>query len=181
MVGANPQRVAQAPRALRHDLLLEDRQASVLPCGRQHLHFGVLEAPIGAHAPHHHFHAHLRRLQAGQVDRRAYRNGVFAHDRAHGGVTGFDEAHLELRADIEPRMDPQPWERFLASSANPRMPTVGEAISQTLSVEQAAVLERHLRPLVERGIGEHRMASALIRAVKHGGDDDARSPSKAGR
>jgi ubiquinone/menaquinone biosynthesis C-methylase UbiE len=96
-------------------------------------------------------------------------------------TAGFDETHLELRADIEPRMDPQPWERFLASSANPRMPTVGEAISQTLSVEQAAVLERHLRPLVERGIGEHRMASALIRAVKHGGDDDARSPSKAGR
>jgi ubiquinone/menaquinone biosynthesis C-methylase UbiE len=95
-------------------------------------------------------------------------------------MAGFDEVHLELRADIEPRMNPQPWERFLASSSNPLVPTIGAAISQTLSDEEAAALERHLRPLVERGIGEHRMASALIRAVKHGGDKDARSPSKAG-
>jgi len=95
-------------------------------------------------------------------------------------MAGFDEVHLELRADIEPRMDPQPWERFLASSSNPLVPTIGAAISQTLSDEEAAALERHLRPLVERGIGEHRMASALVRAVKHGGDKDARSASKAG-
>jgi len=95
-------------------------------------------------------------------------------------MAGFDEVHLELRADIEPRMEPQPWERFLASSSNPLVPTIGAAISQTLSDEEAAALERHLRPLVERGIGEHRMASALVRAVKHGGDKDARSASKAG-
>ncbi len=81
---------------------------------------------------------------------------------------GFDEVHLELRADIEPRMYPQPWERYLASSANPLVPSIGEAIAQTLTAEEAKVLERHLRPLVEHGIGEHRMATALLRAVKHG-------------
>jgi ubiquinone/menaquinone biosynthesis C-methylase UbiE len=92
---------------------------------------------------------------------------------------GFDEAHLELRADIEPRMDPQPWERFLASSANPRVPTIGEAISQSLTAEEAALVERHLRPAVEQGIGEHRMATALIRAVKHVEESDAKPPSRA--
>jgi ubiquinone/menaquinone biosynthesis C-methylase UbiE len=94
-------------------------------------------------------------------------------------VAGFDEVHLELRADIEPRMDPQPWERFLASSANPRVPTIGEAISQTLTAEEAALVEQHLRPPVEHGIGKHRMATALIRAVKHGEEDDAMPPSRA--
>ena len=37
-------------------------------------------------------------------------------------------------------MDPQPWERFLASSANPRVPTIGEAISQSLTAEEARLL-----------------------------------------
>jgi ubiquinone/menaquinone biosynthesis C-methylase UbiE len=95
-------------------------------------------------------------------------------------MAGFDEVHLELRADVEPRMDPQPWERFLAGSANPLVPTIGEAISQTLSDEEAGVLERHLRPLVEQGIGEHRMATALIRAVKHGEGNDATPRPRGG-
>ena len=81
-------------------------------------------------------------------------------------TAGFDEVHLELRADIEPRVDPQPWERFLASSSNPLVPTIGEAIAQTLTDEETALVEQHLRPLVEQGIGTHRMATALIRAVK---------------
>jgi ubiquinone/menaquinone biosynthesis C-methylase UbiE len=95
-------------------------------------------------------------------------------------VAGFDEVHLELRADIEPRMNPQPWERFLASSANPLVPTIGEAISQTLTAEEAAVLERHLRPLVEHGIGKHQMATALVRAVKHGEGNKAKPRPRAG-
>ena len=95
-------------------------------------------------------------------------------------MAGFDEVHLELRADIEPRMDPQPWGRFLASSGSPLVPTIGEAISQTLSDEEVAIVERHLRPLVEQGIGRHRMASALVRAVKHGQSSDVEPPSRAG-
>ena len=95
-------------------------------------------------------------------------------------TVGFDEVHLELRADIEPRMDPQPWERFLASSSNPLVPTIGEAISQTLRDEEAALVEQHLRPLVEQGIGKHRMATALVRAVKHGEASDAMPRPRAG-
>jgi hypothetical protein len=77
-------------------------------------------------------------------------------------------------------VNPQPWERFLASSANPLVPTIGEAISQTLSDEEAAVLERHLRPLVEQGIGKHQMATALVRAVKHGEGNKAKPRPRAG-
>jgi SAM-dependent methyltransferase len=95
-------------------------------------------------------------------------------------MAGFDEAHLELRADIEPRMGPQPWERLLASSGNPLVPTIGEAILQTLSDEEAALVEQHLRPLVEQGIGKHRMATVLIRAVKHGEASDAMPRPRAG-
>jgi ubiquinone/menaquinone biosynthesis C-methylase UbiE len=95
-------------------------------------------------------------------------------------VAGFDEVHLELRADIEPRVNPQPWERFLAGSANPLVPTIGEAISQTLTAEEAAVLERHLRPRVEQGIGKHQMATALVRAVKHGEGNKAKPRPRAG-
>jgi hypothetical protein len=95
-------------------------------------------------------------------------------------VVGFDEVHLELRADIEPRMNPQPWERFLASSANPLVPTIGEAISQTLTAGEAAALERHLRPRVEQGIGKHQMATALVRAVKHGDGNDAKPRPRVG-
>jgi len=95
-------------------------------------------------------------------------------------TAGFDEVHLELRADIEPRMDPQAWEVYLASSGSPLVPTIGEAMSQTLSDEEAALVEQHLRPLVEQGIGEHRMASALVRAVKHGEGKDATARPSAG-
>jgi len=95
-------------------------------------------------------------------------------------MAGFEEVHLELRADIEPRMDPQPWERYLASSGNPLVPTVGEAISRTLSNEEAALVEEHLRPRVEQGIGEHRMATALIRAVKSRQGNDAMRDAKTG-
>jgi hypothetical protein len=49
-----------------------------------------------------------------------------------------------------------------------------------LSDEEAGVLERHLRPLVEQGIGEHRMATALIRAVKHGEGNDATPRPRGG-
>jgi hypothetical protein len=53
-------------------------------------------------------------------------------------------------------------------------------MSQTLSDEEAALVEQHLRPLVEQGIGEHRMASALVRAVKHGEGKDATARPSAG-
>ena len=96
-------------------------------------------------------------------------------------VAGFDEVHMELRADIEPSMAPQPWERFLASASSPLVPTVGEAMAQALSDGEAAIVERHLRPLVEQGIGRHRMATVLVRAVKHGEAGDAKAPSKTGR
>jgi len=49
------------------------------------------------------------------------------------------------------------------------IPTVAEAIDQALtSAERDALIER-LRPLVEQGLGEWRMATAYLTATKPAG------------
>ena len=81
--------------------------------------------------------------------------------------SGFGEIHLELRADIEPRLQPTTWDGFLNSAPNPLLPTHAEAWATTLSADEAERLEAHLRPLVEAGIGRHRLAMAHLWATKH--------------
>jgi len=79
---------------------------------------------------------------------------------------GFTELHLELRADIEPQVPPLPWDTFAHSSGNPLIPTIGQAIAQTLDADEAEQFQTHLRPLVEAGQGEHRLATASLWATK---------------
>jgi arsenite methyltransferase len=79
---------------------------------------------------------------------------------------GFGEVHLELRVDIEPRLPPFSWDSFLNSAGNPRIPNQAEAIAATLTPDEAERLTTHLRPLVEAGIGTHRLAVAHLWAVK---------------
>lgn len=74
---------------------------------------------------------------------------------------GFNEVHLRLHVDIHP-VEARPWQTVLNSSPNPRVPTLAEAMSQTLTAEGAARLSNHLRPLIERGQGEQRMAVAYL-------------------
>ena len=79
---------------------------------------------------------------------------------------GFTEIHLELRVDIEPRLPPLAWDAFAHSAGNPLIPTVAETLAQTLSPAEIEQFQAHLRPLVENGRGEHRLATASLWATK---------------
>jgi arsenite methyltransferase len=78
---------------------------------------------------------------------------------------GFFPIELELQAEIR-AMEPRQWEVFLHSSGNPKIPTVAEAMEQALTPEERERVTRHLRPLVERGAGTWRMATAYLSATK---------------
>jgi arsenite methyltransferase len=81
------------------------------------------------------------------------------------GVAGFFPIELELQAEIR-AMEPRPWEAFLNSSGNPRIPTIAEAMDEALTAAERERFAAHLRVLVEEGKGVSRMASAYLRAVK---------------
>jgi ubiquinone/menaquinone biosynthesis C-methylase UbiE len=78
---------------------------------------------------------------------------------------GFTEAHLEYRVDIEPRAPDDP-ERFLHTAGNPLVPTLAEAMDQSLSADERQRFRSSLHPLVEHGKGTRRLAVALLSAVK---------------
>ncbi len=72
---------------------------------------------------------------------------------------------LELEAEIGP-IPPRPWEPFVNSSGNPRIPTIAEAIEQALAPDEQRRFVGHLRPLVEAGDGVARTACAYLSATK---------------
>lgn len=78
---------------------------------------------------------------------------------------GFFPISLMLDAVIEP-LPPRAWEGFANSSGNPNIPTVAEAMEQVLTAAEREQLTAHLRPLVEQGLGEWRMASAYLTATR---------------
>jgi ubiquinone/menaquinone biosynthesis C-methylase UbiE len=80
-------------------------------------------------------------------------------------AAGFFPIELELQAEIRP-LEPRPWQAFLHSSGNPKIPTIAEAMDQALSADERDRLSRHLRPLVEEGKGVWRMAHAYLRAER---------------
>jgi arsenite methyltransferase len=78
---------------------------------------------------------------------------------------GFFPVHLYLEAEIE-QAKPRAWEGFLRSSGNPNIPTLEEAMEEVLTASERAAFVAHLRPLVEEGRGEWRMASVHLAASK---------------
>jgi arsenite methyltransferase len=78
---------------------------------------------------------------------------------------GFFPIDLELQAEVR-WTDPKPWPTFLNSSGNPKIPTIAQAMDQTLTPEEREQFAEHLRPLVEEGCGVWRMATAYLKAVK---------------
>jgi arsenite methyltransferase len=80
-------------------------------------------------------------------------------------VAGFFPVELELHAFVK-SIDPRPWEAFLNSSGNPKIPTIAEAMDQALTPEERERFSAHLRRLVEDGKGVWRMAHAYLRAEK---------------
>ena len=80
---------------------------------------------------------------------------------------GFGEIHLELRAEISPADEKASWEAYFKTAGNPKIPTLEEAIQQTLTPEEAEKFIAHLRPLVEGRQQVRRWAGAYLWAVKH--------------
>jgi hypothetical protein len=78
---------------------------------------------------------------------------------------GFEQIHLDLQVRIE-RPPPMRWEAFLHASGNPRIPTIAEAMDQTLSPAERDRLSGALRRPIEQGIGRRRSALAYLWAVR---------------
>lgn len=78
---------------------------------------------------------------------------------------GFFPIRLDLEAVIEPTPR-RAWDGFVNSSGNPNIPTIAEAMEQALASDERDCLVAHLRPQVEQGLGEWRMASAYLAGTK---------------
>jgi arsenite methyltransferase len=79
---------------------------------------------------------------------------------------GFPDVRLSLRVEVSATTEPCPWEVFLHSAPNPLVPPFGEVMGQVLDDQEAVELTRAMRPLVESGTGQHRLALAELTAVK---------------
>lgn len=82
---------------------------------------------------------------------------------------GFEEVHLDYHAELSSGPSDQGnygWETLLRSSGNPNIPTLGEAMDQSLTPAEKERFTAHLRPLVEQGRGKGTSARAYLRAVK---------------
>ncbi len=82
---------------------------------------------------------------------------------------GFEEIHLSYEAKTVPdnlHDDTRDWETALNSAPNPLAPTLGEAMAEALTPEEAERFTAHLRPLVESGHRRSRDAVAYLWAVR---------------
>lgn len=84
---------------------------------------------------------------------------------AHAESAGFSKIRLDYEATIGPKKSMR-WEYLLHSSGNPRIPTLEEAINQTLTPSEAEEFVAYLRPRVEAGEGIGRAAVAYLSAMK---------------
>jgi arsenite methyltransferase len=77
---------------------------------------------------------------------------------------GFAEVRLDLRLTVQTWRKGVPWSRFLRMSGNPNVPPLGEVLDQALTAAELETFTAYLRPLVEAGRGEDRMAVAYLTA-----------------
>ena len=85
----------------------------------------------------------------------------------HAEAAGFPEIGLELQVSVKAARQPCGWEVFLRMSGNPLIPPFGEVLDRVLTATEAAEFSDYLRPLVEAGTGEERMALAYLTAVRY--------------
>jgi len=78
----------------------------------------------------------------------------------------FKEVHLELQVEIKPPAEDSDWDAFMRVAGNPKIPTLEEAIAQTLTSAEAERFVAHLRPLVDAKQGTARSALAYLWAIK---------------
>jgi arsenite methyltransferase len=73
---------------------------------------------------------------------------------------------LELSITDRPWSATPSWDEFLETSGNPRLPPIREVLHEALPNGERERFCAYLRPLVESGIGEGRLAVAYLRAAK---------------
>jgi SAM-dependent methyltransferase len=78
---------------------------------------------------------------------------------------GFFPLRLTLDSRIE-AMAPRNWDVALDSAWNPNVPTLREAMDRVLTADEREQLTESLRPAVEEGKGEWRMAFAHVSGVR---------------
>ena len=82
---------------------------------------------------------------------------------------GFEDVHLSYEAQTIPgnlRDHTRDWETALRSAPNPLAPTLGEAMAEALTPDEAERFAAHLRPLVESGRRRSRDAVAYLWTVR---------------
>lgn len=79
---------------------------------------------------------------------------------------GFKEIHLDLQAEIKPKSNNTSWEVMLRTAGNPKIPTLEEAMRESLTTAETEAFIAHLRPLVEAKHGVNQSALAYLWAVK---------------
>ncbi len=86
----------------------------------------------------------------------------------HAEETGFADIHLTLELSVtrRPWTAGSSWEEFLETTGNPRLPSFREVFEKALTADEQVRFAAHLRPLVENGVGEGRLALAYLRATK---------------
>jgi SAM-dependent methyltransferase len=78
---------------------------------------------------------------------------------------GFFPIELRLKAVIEPAV-PRSWDVFLDMAGNPNIPTLREAMEEVLTRDERERLTAQLRPVVEGGEGEWRIAFAHLTGTR---------------
>jgi arsenite methyltransferase len=78
---------------------------------------------------------------------------------------GFGEIHISVACDVTKR-DPRSWASFVGFAPNPNAQTIGQELESIFTAEERAVVERHLRPLVETGGGVERLIMSYVTATK---------------
>jgi ubiquinone/menaquinone biosynthesis C-methylase UbiE len=85
-------------------------------------------------------------------------------------IAGLQQVHCELEVRVAPfhleADGPMSWQTFMGAAANPRIPTIEEAVAGALTPDEGAAFTAHLRPLVEAGAGISRSAVAWLSATK---------------
>ena len=78
---------------------------------------------------------------------------------------GFSAINVELQIDVKPPENTD-WSTFLHAAANPKVPSVEEAMQQALTLGETETFTSYIRPLVEAKQGIRRSAVAYLWAVK---------------
>ena len=88
-------------------------------------------------------------------------------DLAEGA--GFGEVHLNYEASLvsdDAYFEITDWDVFVRSAGNPKIPTLEEAMNETLTQAERETFTDHLRPLVENARRRGTLALAYLWAVK---------------